>query len=363
MASQPTATRISQPTAVGIAAEPVAAIHANQQFTGLRWRLGGVGLTLAAVNCFAWGWALAAFHHAPALLGTGLIAYGLGLRHAVDADHIAAIDNVTRKLMQDGKRPVTTGLFFALGHSTIVVLASALLAVTAGRFSTSFETLRNVGGLAGTLISAFVMLVVAAMNIVILSSVWRSFQALKSGAPFIEEDVSVLLAGQGVLTRLFRPMFRLVNQSWHMYPLGFLFGLGFDTATEVGLLGISASQAATGSSVWSILVFPALFAAGMALVDTADGILMLGTYGWAFVKPARKLTYNMVITALSALVALAVGMTEVLGLAESRLRPDGLFWRVVAALNDNLTWIGTAIVTLFLVTWITATLMSDRRQG
>ncbi len=329
----------------------------------MRARIVIVGAGLLAANCLAWAWAVAAFRHAPMLLGTGLVAYGLGLRHAVDADHIAAIDNVTRKLMQEGRRPATTGLFFALGHSTVVVLASLVLALTAGRFSSTLETLRAAGEVTGTLVSAMFMFIVAAMNIVILCSVWRRYRTGRNGELNYGEELNGQLAGGGVLARLFRPMFHLVSRSWHMYPLGFLFGLGFDTATEIGLLGISASQAATGLSVWSILVFPMLFAAGMALVDTADGILMLGAYGWAFIRPERKLTYNMVITSISAAIAVIVGGTEMLTLAASRWSLQGAFWRVLDVANANLTSVGTAIIVLLLATWITAVVRTDRRAG
>ncbi|HTW70489.1 MAG TPA: HoxN/HupN/NixA family nickel/cobalt transporter, partial [Acetobacteraceae bacterium] len=185
---------------------------------------------LIAANVAAWVWALAIFRHYPVLLGTALLAYSFGLRHAVDADHIAAIDNVTRKLMQDGKRPVAAGFFFSLGHSTIVVLASIAIAATATAFKDRFDALQNVGGVIGTLVSVLFLLAIAAMNVVILGTVYRTFRQVKAGAPYVDEDLNMLLAGRGLLARLFRPMFRLIRRSWHMYPLGFLFGLGFDTA-------------------------------------------------------------------------------------------------------------------------------------
>src|SRR6185312_11421242 len=236
-----------------------------------------------------------------------LLAYSFGLRHAVDADHIAAIDNVTRKLMQEGRRPIAVGFYFSLGHSTVVALATAAVAATASALQTRFEGFREVGGVIGTGVSALFLLAIAAINIVVLAAVWRTFRAVRRGAPLVEEDLEIFLSRRGILGRIFRPLFRLVGKSWHMYPLGFLFGLGFDTATEISLLGIAAAEASHGLPIWTILVFPALFTAGMSLVDTTDSVLMLGAYGWAFVKPIRKLYYNMTITLASVVVALAVG--------------------------------------------------------
>ncbi len=319
---------------------------------GLGPRVAAVYTILLAANLGAWGWALIAFHDHPVLLGTALLAYGFGLRHAVDADHIAAIDNVTRKLMQDGRRPVAVGFFFSLGHSSIVVLASVAVAATATAFKDRFDAFKDVGGVIGTLVSALFLLLIAAMNFAILLSVYRTFRRVKAGAPYVEEDLDLLLAGGGLLTRLFRPLFGLIRRSWHMYPLGFLFGLGFDTATEVALLGLSAHQASEGLSIWSILVFPALFTAGMSLVDTTDGILMLGAYGWAYLKPIRKLYYNMTITFVSVVVAVLIGGIEALGLAADQLGLAGTFWDAVGALNDNFGTIGYLIIAVFAVSWI-----------
>src|SRR5271167_4884190 len=203
----------------------------------------GLYMALISANLLAWAWAFATFHGYPLLLATAFIAYGFGLRHAVDADHIAAIDNVTRKLMQDGQRPVATGLFFSLGHSTVVVLASVAIALTAGALQGRLEAFRAIGGVVGTLVSAAFLFLVAGANFVILCSVYRTFQEVCRGGAYVEDDLNHVLAQRGLLGRLFRPTFRLVAKSWHMYPLGFLFGLGFDTATEIGGLGISAAEA------------------------------------------------------------------------------------------------------------------------
>jgi high-affinity nickel-transport protein len=312
--------------------------------------IGLYGLLLAA-NLGAWAWALVAFRHYPLLLGTALLAYGLGLRHAIDADHIAAIDNVTRKLMQDGKRPVGVGFFFSLGHSTVVVLASVAIAATAMALGTRLESLHNLGGMIGTIVSALFLLAIAVMNLFILVAIYRTFHRVRRGGAFVEEDLNALLAGNGFLARIFRPLFGMIRESWHMYPLGLLFGLGFDTATEIGLLGISAAEAAKGMSLWVILVFPALFTAGMSLVDTTDSVLMLGAYGWAFARPIRKLYYNMTITFVSVLVALLVGGIEALGLVGAKLDLHGWFWREVARLNGNFGAIGYLIIGVFLASW------------
>jgi len=315
-------------------------------------RVVALYVLLAGFNLAAWCWAFLAFHRFPVLLGTAFLAYSFGLRHAVDADHIAAIDNVTRKLMQQGKRPVAVGLMFSLGHSTIVVVGSIAIAATALALQHRIDALREIGGVIGTLVSALFLFAIAIVNLVVLQSVLRSFVRVRSGAPYVEEDFDLLLGNRGFLSRLFRPMFNLIRCSWHMYPLGVLFGLGFDTATEIGLLGISAAEASKGLSLSSILVFPALFAAGMSLVDSTDNILMLGAYGWAFVKPIRKLYYNITITSVSVVVALAVGGIEALGLLVGQFHLTGGLWDLIVRLNDNFGMLGYGIVALFAASWI-----------
>ena len=320
----------------------------------LRGRIGLLCAGLVAANLAAWGWALVAFHAYPVLLGTALLAYSFGLRHAVDADHIAAIDNVTRTMMQGGQRPIGVGLFFSLGHSTIVVAASVAIAATATRFGTRLAFLANVGGVVGTLVSSLFLLTIAAMNVAILLAVRRNFQRVCAGEPVDAEQLDLLLSGRGFLARIFRPLFRRIRRSWHMYPLGVLFGLGFDTATEVGLLGISAAAATHGLPIWSILVFPALFTAGMSLVDTVDSMVMLGAYGWAFIRPVRKLYYNMAITFVSVVVALLVGGIEALGLLGQQFALHGLFWNAIDALNNNFGLVGYCIIGVFVLGWIGA---------
>jgi high-affinity nickel-transport protein len=317
----------------------------------VRSRIASLYALLLVFNVGAWVWALIAFHHHPALLGTAFLAYAFGLRHAVDADHIAAIDNVTRKLMQQGKRPVAVGFFFSLGHSTVVFGLSVVIALTSVAIKERFASFQSVGGIIGTSVSAFFLLAIALANFVILLSVYRTFQHVKAGGQFVDEDLNLVLAKRGFFGRIFRNLFRLIEHGWQMYPVGFLFGLGFDTATEVGLLGISATEATRGLSIWSILVFPTLFTAGMALIDSTDSILMLGAYGWAFVKPIRKLYYNLTITCVSVLVAVLVGGIEVLGLIGGHLKMQGVLWDLVGSLNNNFGVVGFAIIGIFAASW------------
>ncbi len=318
----------------------------------IRRKVFGIYGVLLVFNAAAWLWALLAFRHFPVLLGTAFLAYSFGLRHAVDADHIAAIDNVTRKLMQEGKRPVAVGFMFSLGHSTIVLLGSIAIAWTALTLQHRIDTIREIGGLVGTLVSSFFLFGIAAVNIVVLQSIYRTFIKVRKGQPYVEEDLDLLLGNRGLLGRLFRPMFRMITRSWHMYPLGVLFGLGFDTATEIGVLGISAAEATKGLPIWSILIFPTLFAAGMCLIDTTDNILMLGAYGWAFVKPIRKLYYNLTITFVSVVVAVVVGGIEALGLMAGQFHLKGAFWGAVSRLNENFGTLGYFVVGLFVFSWI-----------
>jgi high-affinity nickel-transport protein len=315
-------------------------------------RVIGIYIVLLIINLGSWLWALVAFHHVPVLLGTAFLAYSFGLRHAVDADHIAAIDNVTRKLMQEGKRPVAVGFMFSLGHSTIVLIGAAAIAGTTLALQQRMSALKSVGSVVGTLVSAFFLFAIAIVNLVVLRSIYQAFVRVRRGEPYVEEDFDLLLGNRGFLSRFFRPIFGMIERSWHMYPLGLLFGLGFDTATEIGVLGISAAEATKGLSFWSILVFPTLFAAGMSLVDTTDNVLMLGAYGWAFIKPIRKLYYNITITCVSVMVAFVVGGIEALGLLASQLQLRGAFWDAIGKLNDNFGMLGYFIVGLFAASWI-----------
>ena len=328
----------------------------------LRGKVIAIYSVLIVFNAGAWLWAFLAFRHFPLLLGTALLAYSFGLRHAVDADHIAAIDNVTRKLMQQGKRPVGVGFMFSLGHSTIVFVGSAAIAIGALALQHRMDAAHAIGGLIGTLVSTFFLFAIAIVNLIVLRSIYQAFVRVRSGEPYVDEDFDLLLANRGFLARIFRPVFSMIRRSWHMYPLGILFGLGFDTATEVGLLGLSAAEATRGLPIWSILTFPVLFAAGMSLIDTTDNILMLGAYGWAFVKPVRKLYYNLTITFVSAMVALVVGGIEALGLIASRFHLTGLFWNFIVELSGNFGFLGYSIVGLFALCWIASILIYKWRR-
>ena len=317
----------------------------------LRRRITALFTALVAANIAAWLWAVSLFHDRPIMLGTALLAWGLGLRHAVDADHIAAIDNVTRKLMQAGQRPITTGLWFALGHSGIIAVASITVAITASALS-GLDEMKQIGGTVATVVSAAFLFAIAATNLAILRGVWKTFAHVRAGGTYVADDIDMLLGGRGFLARIFRPVFRLVSRSWHMAPLGFLFGLGFDTATEVAILGLSGQQAADGMALGTILVLPLLFATGMALIDSVDGVVMLGAYEWAFVKPIRKLYYNITITLISAIVAIVIGGIETLALIGGKLGLEGWPWRTAASLGEKFNAMGFAIIGLFIACWI-----------
>ncbi|WP_420210133.1 HoxN/HupN/NixA family nickel/cobalt transporter [Burkholderia aenigmatica] len=307
---------------------------------------------LIAANAAVWLWALAVLHDHPLLLGTAAIAYGLGLRHAVDADHIAAIDVATRKLMQDGQRPVSVGLFFSLGHSTIVIAATLGIALTAFALRDRFDAFREIGGTIGTAVSATFLLVLACVNLVILRDLWRRYR----GTHGHTHDATHVHRPAGLVSRLLRPLFRFVSKSWHMYPVGVLFGLGFDTATEIGLLAIAAAQASQGLPVYTVMLFPALFTAGMTLIDSTDNVLMIHAYGWAMDDPQRKLLYNASITFVSAAVAIAIGGIEAASLLADKLSLTGPVRDALDAVGDRFGTIGYGIVALFLVCWIASIL-------
>lgn len=318
----------------------------------VRARIVAMFALLGAANAGAWALAFVAFHARPALIATALLAYTFGLRHAVDADHISAIDNVTRKLMQENKRPVAVGFYFSLGHSTIVVALSLAIAFAATGVQRSFPTLQHLGGLIGTSISALFLYAIAIVNLLVLLAVIRAFRALRQGHGYNSESLDEFLMQRGLIGRLCRPLFKLIDRSWKMYPLGVLFGLGFDTATEIGLLGIAAIEAGKGLPIFTILIFPLLFTVGMSLIDTSDGILALGAYGWAFVRPVRKLYYNMTITLVSVLVAVFVGTIELLSVFVPRF----------GNLGDDFSLLGFAIVGIFAVSWGASVLVYKARR-
>jgi high-affinity nickel-transport protein len=312
-----------------------------------------LGLHLAGIALFVV--ALLGSHGAGAIgIGTALTAYFLGTRHAFDADHIAAIDNTTRKLMADGQRPMGVGFFFSLGHSSVVLGLSIAIALAAGAVSSQVghdSGLHNVGAYIGTSVSAFFLYLIAAINLVILVGIVRIFREMRRGR-YDEETLERKLQERGLINRLLGPLARSIRSSWQMYPLGFLFGLGFDTATEIGLLALAGGAVAGGLPWYGTLCLPILFAAGMSLFDTADGAFMSVAYGWAFSQPVRKVFYNLTITGLSVGVALIIGTVEVLSVLANALHLQGSVWETIAGLDLNT--VGFIIVGFFLVTWVGA---------
>lgn len=326
----------------------------------VRTNLARLYAFLIALNLGAWALALWAFWSHPILLGTALLAYTFGLRHAVDADHISAIDNATRKLMQARKTPLGVGLFFSLGHSTVVVALTIAVAAGTAVMKDRLPALQHAGTLIGTSVSAGFLLLIAAINLTILFDILGAFARARRGETYEDFNLEAKLNRRGLMGRLFTPLLRIVDKSWKMYPIGVLFGLGFDTATEVALLGIAAVEAGKGLPVAYILLFPLLFTAGMSLIDTTDGVLMLGAYGWAFVKPVRKLYYNAVITSISVFVAIGVGGIEATGVVADQFRLNGGIWDAVRLLNDNFGLLGFIIVAFFLASWAVSVALYKR---
>ncbi len=333
---------------------------------GLRRKVVGAYALLIGVNIILWALTLVAAARYPLMLAVALPAYGFGLRHAVDADHISAIDNVTRKLMQERKKPVAVGLFFSLGHSTVVFIMAALIALGSVFIRNDLQhgdsSLKVIGGLVGTSVSAFFLLAIAVMNLVILVEIVHTFRQVTNGGVYDGDAIDDYLNKRGFFARIFRNLFKTVDASWKMYPIGFLFGLGFDTATEVGLLAATSGFATQQVPFYVVLLLPLLFAAGMSLADTTDGVMMLGAYGWAFVNPVRKLFYNISITLVSVIVALLVGGLELLSVVQGQLNLSGGLWDLVnflSAGNDgkNFGYIGVGIIAIFILSWVLSTII------
>jgi high-affinity nickel-transport protein len=288
-------------------------------------------------------------------VGIGLTAYTLGMRHAFDADHIAAIDNTTRKLMNDGKRPLSVGFWFSLGHSTIVFALALLLSLgvkaLVGPVKDDNSNLHHYTGIIGTSVSGFFLYLIAAINVVILYGILKVFRQMRRGN-FDEAALEEHLNNRGFMNRILGKTMKSVTKPWQMYPIGVLFGLGFDTATEVALLVLASTSALAGLPWYAILSLPILFAAGMSLFDTIDGSFMNFAYGWAFSKPVRKVYYNLTITGLSVAVALIIGTVELLGLLAQQMNLTGRFWDDMQGADINL--LGFIIVGLFIATWAIA---------
>jgi high-affinity nickel-transport protein len=323
-------------------------------------RLSGFGGAVIALHAAGWGLFLYYSRHNPALAGLGTLAYTFGLRHAFDADHIAAIDNTTRKLLQHGKRPLGVGFFFSLGHSTIVFALAGVLAVAAKTVNAQIPGFQHYGATIGTSVSGTFLWIIGILNLLVLLDVIRIFRELRRGV-YDAERLEERLLDRGFMNRLFvGRFFRLITKSWQMYPLGVLFGLGFDTATEVGLLALAAGVATHQVPFLAVLSLPILFAAGMSLMDTADGAFMSQAYGWAFSNPIRKVYYNITVTSLSVAVALIIGSIELLQVLAARLSLEGGFWSFL----DNLDFgnLGYVVVGLFVATWAFSVILWKARR-
>jgi len=335
----------------------------HRSLTLYEWgRFGGMAMVVLALNVAGWGifvFAVRPHHvHYKGLglgLGVALTAWTLGARHAFDADHISAIDNTTRKLMADGRRPIGTGFFFALGHSTIIVAVGIGLAVAARAVfgavvdpTSSYET---VGGVVGTSMAAGFLYLIAALNVVVLAGIYKVFRDMRRGL-FDEAELERQLQARGLMYRFFGRLMRSITKTWHMYFVGLIFAFGFDTATEVLILAATAAAATQGLPWYAVLALPLLFAGGMTLFDTLDGCFMNFAYGWAFARPVRKVYYNLVITGLSIAVAFLIGTIEIVGLLSTELHLHGGLWDFMA--NFNINRAGFAIAALFVVVWVAA---------
>lgn len=355
---------------------PVHALGADDPapHAGLRFsrrelaRAGGFYGFIGLLHVVGWGFFLAYAHSfGAAYAGAGALAYTFGLRHAFDADHISAVDDTTRFLIQRGKHPLGVGFFFSLGHSTIVFLLSLGLAVAARAVQAHMHTLQDVGSVLGATVSGTFLWIVGVLNFVVFIGIWRAYQEMKRGR-YNHEHLEELLLQRGFMNRILGSRFRrFVSESWQMYPVGVLFGLGFDTATEVGLLAITAGAASTATSqagaqlpFFGIIALPLLFAAGMSLMDTSDGVFMSKAYRWAFTSPLRKVYYNLTTTGLSVFVALAIGSIEYLQVISSKLHIDNPFFNWLNGLDFET--MGYGIVAIFLITWVGSVLLFKVRH-
>jgi high-affinity nickel-transport protein len=321
---------------------------------------GGVGL----LHIAGWGLLLAVAAGQPTILALGGLAYTFGLRHAFDADHISAIDNTTRKLLQDGRKPVGVGFFFSLGHSTVVFLVAAALGLAVKWIVDgvvgSGGQLKSIGGELSTVVSGGFLILIGVLNLLVLIDIIRVYRRLKAGG-YDDSSLELDLTTGGLMSRIFGRLFRVIRHSWQMYPIGFLFGLGFDTASEVAILAISAGAAAKGVPFVAVIALPLIFAAGMSLMDTADGAFMAKAYSWAFTSPIRKVFYNLTMTSLSVFVALFVGLVELLQVLIQRFDWKGGIFGAIAGF-DLVGRAGYFIVAAFVVAWAAALLIYKVRR-
>ena len=308
------------------------------------------------------GWGLlllwVAPHH-PKMAGLGVLAYTLGLRHAFDADHIAAIDNTTRKFLQEGKKQLGVGFFFSLGHSSVVAAMALALAAATTAAKQELPGLREIGGVLGMTVSGTFLYLIGILNLIVLVDIYRIFRRMKGG-DYDAKELEERLVNRGFINRFVGRLFGSIKSSWQMYPLGLLFGLGFDTASEIALLAISAGAASGGMPVGAIMLLPLLFAAGMCLMDTADGAFMAQAYTWAFSNPIRKVYYNLTVTGLSVAVALLIGTVELLQVATPGLGLTGGVWSFVQSLDFS--YLGYVVVTMFVVAWAVSYLIWKTRK-
>lgn len=320
----------------------IAFLHVSGAF--LMWKATTGNYVLADGTLFGWG--------------TAVLAYTLGMRHAFDADHISAIDNTTRKLMSEGQRPLATGFFFSLGHSSVVAALAILLTfgikAVGSQLKDEDSALNHYTGIIGLTVSGTFLMLIAILNLIVLVSIVGVFFKMRKGL-YNEEELEKHLNSRGLLMRFFGPIARRIDKSWKMYPLGILFGLGFDTATEIGLLVLAGSSVIAGLPWWAVISLPLFFAGGMSLLDTIDGSFMNFAYGWAFSKPVRKVYYNIIITGLSVAVALFVGGLEICQVIAEQLNLTGGFWDYALAFNLNSA--GYYIVAGFVVVWGVALLL------
>ncbi|MCJ1383027.1 hypothetical protein MMC17_006140 [Xylographa soralifera] len=309
----------------------------------------GIISLVALMNIVVWIAVSAVLHNHAALVSTAVLSYTLGLRHALDADHISAIDLMTRRLVASGGRPVTVGTFFSLGHSTIVVITSIVVAATASAISSKFGAFSTIGGIIGSSVSAAFLIILGLMNVYIMYKLIQQMKILIDSS--LEEEQAFKIKGAGCLFWLFKKMFKIIDRPWKMYPLGVMFGLGFDTSSEVALLGIASIQGSKGTSIWLILIFPVLFTAGMCLLDTLDGALMLTLYtSPSLAKDTIAiLYYSIVLTGITVVVALVIGTIQLLTLILNVANPTGKFWEGVQVAGDNYDVIGGGICASFLV--------------
>jgi len=331
-------------------APPTTPERTRLSFSRREWiRLAGLYGFLAVLHVLGWGLYLRYAAQFPPLVGLGLVAYMFGLRHAFDADHIAAIDDTVRYMLQKGKKPLGLGFFFSLGHSTIVLCLAVAIAFAATAVRQELPQLKNIGGIIGAGVSGAFLWIIGVLNLLVLLDILGVWKKAKSGA-HDHKHLEELLLRRGLINRLFGGRFqKFLNHTWQMYPLGLLFGLGFDTASEVGLLAMTAGASAGNLPLPAVLCLPILFAAGMCLMDTTDGVLMSKAYGWAFLNPLRKIFYNITTISLSIVVALVIGTIELLQVLASMLGLEGPFWDFVAELDFGL--LGYVIVGLFLLAW------------